>query len=155
MVPQSGEQRWRRFLFCLQPARLAAAAKYSNLIPLRTCWYDIGCKPSDSQNVYRRQYMQEQLCANYLSCCVIRSINVSLSIDIHVFKVTTDKNRRKETKEYEFNSVKQVQSSHLASCRKQNRQRWALVCRANCCKEQSSTVTVGQTCKICNNVQKM
>ena len=31
MVPQSGEQRWRRFLFCLQPARLAVAAKYSTL----------------------------------------------------------------------------------------------------------------------------
>ena len=32
MVPQSGDQQWLRFLFCLQPAGLAVAAKFSLLL---------------------------------------------------------------------------------------------------------------------------
>ena len=115
MVQRSEEQRWRRFLFCLQPARLAVAAKYSNLFTLRICWCNVGCKPSDSQNIYHRQCIQEQVCANYLLYCVIRLITVSLSFDLRFLKVTTDMNRRKETNEYEFNSVKTVQSSQRGS----------------------------------------
>ena len=130
VVQQSQEQRWRRFLFCLQPARPGAAAKYSNLFALGICWCDVGCKPSDSRNVYCRQYIQEQL-----------------------GKTTSEINQRKETKEYEFNSAKTVQSRQWGSCRKKNGQRLALIFTSKQklnCKEQVSTVTVGQTC---NNMQ--
>ena len=61
MVPQKGEQRRRRFLFCLQPAWLPVAAKYSNLFPPRICWCSVARKPSDSQKNYRRQCIQKQL----------------------------------------------------------------------------------------------
>ena len=67
MVPQSGEQRWRHFLFCLQPVRLAVAAKFSLLLlrsislllafPAKYCFpCRVGHEPSDSPNVYCRKY---------------------------------------------------------------------------------------------------
>ena len=62
VVPQSEEQRWRRFLFCLHPARAAVAAKQSmpllqsiSLLPAFPAKFCLHCKvqhePIDSQTI--------------------------------------------------------------------------------------------------------
>ena len=67
MVPQSGDERWRRFLFCLQSAGLVVAAKFSLLLrrsisllfafPAKHCFLcRVGHELSDSPNVYCRKY---------------------------------------------------------------------------------------------------
>ncbi len=71
MLLMSGEQRWRCFLFWLQSIRIAVSAKNNNLSLPSICWCDVGCKPSDSQTVYHKQYIQERLCAHF-PCCGVR-----------------------------------------------------------------------------------
>ena len=67
MVLQSVDQWWRRFLFCLQPAGLAVAAKFSLLLlrsislllafPAKYCFLcRVRHEPSDLPNVYCRKY---------------------------------------------------------------------------------------------------
>ena len=90
--PQSGEQLWRRFLFCLQPDRLAVASKYS-MLSLRGVSLLLAflakssflCKvyhqPSDSPNVHYRQYKTDH--DSLFVSRVLLSSDLLLSSDQH------------------------------------------------------------------------